>query len=334
MMKAVVLTAPGKFSIQELPMPVPQSGEVLVRIESSPINPSDGAFLLGLYSTEKTFPCVPGFEASGTVISSGGGLLGWRLVGKKVAVVSDKGQGVWAQFTVAPAKSCVPLPENIPFNLGCCFFVNPLTVIMFMEKIKEQKHRAVIQTAACSALGKMLLKYCMHERVPIVNIVRRSEQVETLRQMGAEFVLNSSDQNFERELKEISAKLDATAAFECVSGDTTGKVLNAMPEGSTLYLYGAMSMSAAEGINPSGIIFGRKSLQGLWLTNWVKKQGLWKLYKATNKVIELLPTILKSEVSREFPMENLDEALEFYKANMSAGKVILKPHLLEGKTGN
>ena len=325
-MRAVVLSSPGKISVQEIPIPVPQAGEVLVRVESSPINPSDGAFLLGLYNSDKGYPCVPGFEGSGTVISNGGGILGWRLVGKKVAVAAaDKGQGLWAEYTVASAKSCVPLPDHIPFNLGCCFFVNPMTAIMFMDTIRENKHRAVVQTGACSALGKMFLKFCLHEKIPIINIVRRPEQVSTLQSLGAEHVLNSSEPDFEASLKDLASRLQATGAFECISGDLTGKVLNAMPEGSTIYLYGAMSMSAAEGINPSGLIFSRKSLTGLWLTSWIKSKSLWALYKLTKRVIELLPTILKSEVSREFPLESVEEALEFYKNNMSAGKVIIKP---------
>lgn len=326
-MKAIILTGPGIFSVETVPIPVPQTGEVLVKVEASPINPSDCAFLLGLYSSNKPLPTVPGFEGSGTVISSGGGLLAWRLVGRKVALAADKGPGLWAEYTVVPAKNCIPLPDHIPFTLGCCFFVNPLTVLMFMEKIKEGKHQAVVQTAACSALGKMFLKLCVQEKVPIINIVRKNEQIPLLESLGATYVLNSTDENFDSELKELSKKLNATVAFECVSGDITGRVMNALPDGSVLYLYGAMSMGPAGGINPGAVIFSGKSLKGLWLTSWLAQQGLFKLYRVTNRVVELLPTIFKSEVSREFALDEVKQALEFYQNNMSAGKVLIRPTL-------
>lgn len=327
-MKAIILTAPGKFSLQTVPVPVPQAGEVLVKIEASPINPSDGAFILGLYSTNKPYPTVPGFEGSGTVMSSGGGLLAWRLIGRKVALASsDHYPGLWAEYAVVSAKNCIPLPNHIPFTLGCCFFVNPLTVLMFMEKIKENKHKAVIQTAACSSLGKMFLRLCIQEKVPIINIVRRDEQISVLQEIGAEYVLNSTSENFDSELKELSKKLGANVAFECVSGDITGRVMNAMPDGSVVYLYGAMSMGPAEGINPGSVIFANKSLRGLWLTTWLANQGLFKLYRLMNKVVEMLPGILRSDVSREFSLEEVTEALEFYQKNMSAGKVLIRPSL-------
>lgn len=324
-MKAVVLSGPKEYSVKEMPIPVPRPGEVLVRIEASPINPSDVVFLKGVYGTTKPFPAVPGFEGSGTVVSSGGGLLAWRLIGKRVALSCEKGNGVWAEYAVASAKACVVLPQTIPFELGCCMFVNPFTVMMFAEKIREGKHQAVVQTAACSALGKMLIRYCLSERINIVNIVRREEQVTQLKEMGAEYVLNSSDEGFLENLKKMSADLNATIAFDAVGGEMTGMLVNSMCENSVVYVYGALSMSAIKDISPTAFIFSNKRVEGLWLTRWIKTKGLMALWSLSNRVVSLLPTILKTEVAREFPLENIKDALKFYKKNMSAGKVILRP---------
>jgi NADPH:quinone reductase len=327
-MKAIVLKAPNDFALEELPMPVPRSGEVLIRVDSSPINPSDIVFLKGLYGNKKPYPVVPGFEGSGTVVSSGGGLLAWRLVGKRVAMACERGNGTWAEFTVVPAKSCVPLTDEIPFTLGCSMFANPFTVMMFAEVIKEGKHTAVIQTAACSAVGKMLVRYCAQERIPLINIVRRDEQVDILRAIGAEHVLNSANEGFEEELKKLSVNLNASIAFDCVSGEMTGILVNSMCENSVVYVYGSLSMQPVGHINPAALIFSGKRVEGLWLSKWIKQKSILGLWGLSNRVVALLPTVLRTEVAKEFPLQELNEALNFYKHNMSLGKVIIRPGLI------
>lgn len=324
-MRAVVLRAANDFSVEQVPMPVPTSGEVLVKVEASPINPSDVVFLKGLYGTKKPYPAIAGFEGSGTVVSSGGGILGWSLVGKRVAFAAEKSGGTWAEYIAVSAKACVKLTPDIPFNLGCCMFANPFTVMYFAEVIKNGKHQAVVQTAACSAIGKMLIRYCLQENIPIINIVRRNDQVEALREIGAVHVLNSSDENFQEELQKMSVNLNATVAFDCVSGEMTGILVNSMCENSVVYVYGSLSMKALEGISPAAIIFSNKRVEGLWLSKWIKGKNILTLWNLSNKVVGLLPTVLRTDVSREFPIEEIESALEFYKKNMSAGKVILRP---------
>ena len=146
--------------------------------------------------------------------------------------------------------------------------------MLFAEKIKTGKHQAVVQTAACSSLGKMLIRYCLSQKIPLINIIRKQEQESILKSIGAEYVLNSTSNTFENDLKELSDKLNATVAFECVSGKLTGTLVNCMKNDSVIYVYGAMSMSPIEGINPSSLIFTGKKIEGLWLTNWIKSKNL------------------------------------------------------------
>ena len=324
-MKAVVLQSANVFSVETVPKPEPATGEVLIRVEASPINPSDIVFLKGLYGTKKPLPAIAGLEGSGVVVSSGGGILGWSLVGKRVAFTAERGGGTWAEFITVPAKVCVKLPQDIPFTLGCCMFCNPFTVMLFADKIREGKHQAIIQTAACSAIGKMLIRYCMQENVTTINIVRRPEQVEALRALGAIHILDSSEENFQEELKKLSVNLNATAAFDCVSGEMTGILVNNMCENSVVYVYGSLSNQPVQGINPAAIIFSNKRVEGLWLSKWIKGKNLLSLWNLSNKVVGMLSTSLRTDVSREFRIEEIVEALAFYKKNMSAGKVILRP---------
>jgi len=124
---------------------------VLIKVESAPINPSDLGFLRGSYSSGKKLPTTPGFEGSGTVVLNGGGIMGWALVGKKVAVAASGGEfGTYAEYCVADAASVISVPPELTFNEAACTFVNPLTVIAFCEIAKEHKVKFVVHSAAAS----------------------------------------------------------------------------------------------------------------------------------------------------------------------------------------
>ncbi|MBK6284763.1 MAG: alcohol dehydrogenase catalytic domain-containing protein [Draconibacterium sp.] len=210
-MKAVVLTEDGaKPVIAEVPVPQPGSGEVLIKMYASPINPSDLAFLAGGYGIKKPFPVIPGFEGSGTVVAAGKGILPKLWMGKNVAcAASPKYNGCWAEYMVTTATSCVPLSKEISMEQGAMMFVNPMTALAFFEIYKNlpnpgKKLRAIINTAAASALGRMVVKMGKTQGIPVISIVRREEQVEILKAEGAEYIINSSDIDFEEKLKELA----------------------------------------------------------------------------------------------------------------------------------
>lgn len=158
-MRAVILEEyKAKPVVKEIPIPVPKSGQVLIRMEASGMNPSDVTFLSGKYSTKKQPPTVPGFEGSGTVVQSGGGVMAWRLVGKRVAVAAnDSLPGCWAEYMVTDAMRCFPIDDNISFQEAGYAFANPLTTLAMLDLVKREKHPAIIQTAACSAVGRMIV---------------------------------------------------------------------------------------------------------------------------------------------------------------------------------
>lgn len=182
MMKAIVLEGPKSFVLKELPIPKPAHGEILVKIIAAPINPSDLAFLGGGYQSVKTLPTTPGFEGAGVVIESGGGVMGWSMVGKNVAVSISKGNsGTYGQYAIVDVMSCMVLPNDVTLEQGSMSFVNPLTALAMLEKAKDGGHKAIIHTAAASSLGRMLNRIFIPEGIPIINIVRREEQIEILK---------------------------------------------------------------------------------------------------------------------------------------------------------
>ena len=184
-MMAVIYKAKGEvdFSKDLLTKPKPGPGEVLIKVECAVLNPSDLYMMQGDYNGHFEYPIAPGNEGSGTVIENGGGLLGWRLVGKRVAFSrqAERGgqftkHGAYAEYCVTNAYQCSVLDDNIPWEQGACSFVNPLTAVGLLDKCKEYKARAVIQNGAASQLGRMLIKCFKQEGIPMINIVRRDAQ--------------------------------------------------------------------------------------------------------------------------------------------------------------
>ena len=194
-MLAIVLTESGaEPTVATIPVPQPGSGEVLVKMHSSPINPSDLAFLAGGYGIKKPFPVVPGFEGSGTVVAAGKGILPKIWLGKKVAcAASPKLNGCWAEYMVTSAASCVPLSKKISMEQGSMMFVNPMTAIAFFDVYNttpnpSKKLRGIINTAAASALGRMIIQLGKQKGIPVISVVRREEQVEMLKKAGLQSI--------------------------------------------------------------------------------------------------------------------------------------------------
>jgi NADPH2:quinone reductase len=182
-----------------------------------------------------------------------------------------------------------------------------------------------VQTAAASALGKMVVRLGQKFGLPIVNVVRRPEQVELLRGLGAEHVLNSSDNpGFDDELRKLCRKLGASISFEAVAGGMSGRVLQAQPQGSRMLIYGGLSLKPAE-IDLGSLIFEGKRVEGFWLSAWLRGRNLLSQLRVARQVQSLLSGDLKTEIRVRLPLEKAAEGLAQYAADMTAGKVLLVP---------
>lgn len=311
--------------IVEKPIPVPKAGQVLVKIEAAPCNPSDLLFLQGLYGVRKNLPTTPGWEGAGTVVASGGGLLGWFMKGKRVACAGQtQGDGTWAEYYVADAKSCIPLPDEIPMDQAATMIINPLTAVGMVERAIDGGHKAIIQTAACSQVGKMVQVLAKRKNIPVINIVRSKEQVAELR--DEKWVVNSNDPDFREQLRRYAKELGATIGFEAVGGEMTGLVLDAMPAKSRLLVYGALAGTACSGITPFSLIFQEKAVEGFWLAQFLRDGGVIKTYRSTNQVKALMKDgYFQTKIREEVGFDDWKRALADYQKHMTAGKVILKP---------
>jgi len=315
------------LALVERPVPRPGAGEVLVRVAATPVNPSDLMFVRGLYGQKKKLPVVPGFEGSGEIVAAGSGVMARYLSGKRVACAAPfDGDGTWAEFMVTPAALCIPLGRRTELESAASMIVNPFTAWALLERARRLRAKAVVQTAAASALGRMIVRLAAARRVAVVNVVRRREQVELLKREGAEHVLDSSDEDFDERLLELCARLGATAAFDAVAGELTGRILRAMPAGSRAIVYGALSQEGCL-IDPRSLIFEGKAVEGFWLSDWLRAKNVLGKFLVARKVEGLLRGELKTEVRARLPLEEAAEGLRSYEQEMTGGKVLLVPGL-------
>ena len=330
-MRAVQLRAydgkPESIAVVEMPVPRPGPGEVLVRVFASPINPSDLMFIRGLYGFKKPLPAVPGFEGSGTVVEAGAGLMPRFLDGRRVACAAADPKvrgGMWAEYVVTPAQFCMPLRKNVDLEQGAALLINPMTAWALMGEARRGRHRAVVQTAAASALGRMIVRLGKRFSIPVINVVRRAEQVELLRGLGAEYIVNSSEPDFDKRLHGLCHQLGASIGFDAVAGEMSAIVLRAQPQGSCLLVYGALSLQASQA-DPASLIFERKRLEGFWLTAWLRSRTFLGQLRLARQIQELLPNDLRTNFQARVPLQEAGRALQQYAANMTTGKVLLMP---------
>lgn len=244
-----------EITLDEVAVAAPRADEVLVRIDAAPINPSDLLSLLpGVELSHARFEGTPerprvlvplasetardqsarsgvpltiGLEGAGVVVAAGNDAR--ALLGKRVALLT-LARGLFAQYVTVPASICVPLPEGVSTRDAAALFVNPMTALAIAETARIDGHVGLIQTAAASNLGQMLLKICLEDDLPIVNIVRRPQHLELLRKIGATHVCDSSAPSFSKDLVRAIEQTRATVAFDALGGGTMAHQLLAAME--------------------------------------------------------------------------------------------------------
>ena len=249
------------------------------------------------------------------------------LKGRRVACAAadpNIAGGMWAEYLVTSAQLCVPLSKQVDMEQGATMLVNPLTAWALMEEARLGRHPAVVQTAAASALGRMVVRLGQKFSIPTINVVRRADQVELLRKMGAEHVLNSSDPGFDAGLGDLCHRLGASIGFDAVAGEMSARVLRGQPRGSRLLVYGALSLEASQ-IDPASLIFEGKRVEGFWLSAWLRQRNMLSQLRVTRHVQQMLAGDLKTEIRARLPLEEAARGLEQYASNMTGGKILLLP---------
>jgi NADPH:quinone reductase-like Zn-dependent oxidoreductase len=335
-----------ELSLVRVPVPEPGPDEVLVKVEASPINPSDLGLLVGPADMSKAKSTgsgegvvvrasVPsaalpflaarldqsmpvGNEGAGTVVKAGSSEAAQALKGKTVSMV---GGAMYAQYRLKKVSDCQPLPDGTTAAEGASWFVNPLTALGMTETMKREGHKALVHTAAASNLGQMLNRICLKDGIGLVNIVRNEAQAKLLRGIGAKHVLDSTSPNFMEELTEALVETGATIAFDAIGGGTlASQILTCMEmalnkNAKQFSRYGSTTHKQVYiygGLNTGPIELTRNYGQAWGVGGWLLTPFLQKIGRAgqtplRERVVAELKTTFASRYTK---VVSLPEALQ------------------------
>jgi NADPH2:quinone reductase len=333
-----------ELSLHEVPVPAPGANEVLVRVEASPINPSDlGLLTAGADMTTATVAGTPerpvvtatiaeaslgglsarldkslpvGNEGAGTVVAAGSSPAAQALIGKNVAIA---GGAMYSQYRALDASACLVLPEGATARDGASSFVNPMTALGMTETMRREGHSGLVHTAAASNLGQMLVKLCQQDGIPLVNIVRKPEQEELLSSLGATYVLNSAAPSFATDLVEALKATSATLAFDATGGGTlASQILDGMEKAASATAgeysrYGSTvhkQVYIYGGLDTSPTVLTRSfgmawGIGGWLLTQFIQSAGAETFGRLRARVAAELTTTFASSYTREVSLAGM-----------------------------
>lgn len=315
------------LEVKEIDMPSPKENQVLIKIEAAPCNPSDIAFMRGMYNIVKDVPVVMGFEGTGTVVKTGSESNALALLGKRVSCFTQENvNGTWAEYFVTDAANCIEVRDEIDNDQAACLFVNPFTGWSMMELAAKKGASAIVQNAASGQIGSFLCALAKRRGIKMINIVRKPEHVEMLIARGEEYVLCSQHETFQVQLDEICKKLNATIAFDAAGGEVTGTMFNALCAGGKVILYGGLSGRDISGVNVMDLIFKKKKITGYNVNDWLSESDPAGFQRAVADIQELvLSGELKSSIQGSYRFEEVIDGLRQYISNMSGGKILFRP---------
>lgn len=352
------------LSIEDVEVADPADDEIVVRVEATPINPSDLGLLLGpadrstLREIEGDRPGVMfdvstdgmkavaarigeslpvGIEGAGVVVAAG--KAAQALIGKRVGLASG---GMYADYRKVKVGEAIVLPDDATAADGASMFVNPLTALGFVETARREGHSAIVHTVGASNLGQMLNRLCLADGIPLVNIVRSQEQVDLLRALGAKHILNSQDEDFQEQLISHIETTGATIAFDAIGGGTMASdVLYAMETGAVrrmteysrygsgmfkqVYIYGNLD-TAFTTLNRRPIGY-EWSVSGWLLMNFLKKAEPEVTQRLRQRVVDELTTTFASNYTRTIGLAEAlkPEVLRTYQRLATGEKFLIDP---------
>jgi NADPH:quinone reductase len=326
-MKAVICERWGDpdevLQLRDVPVPEPKRGEVRVRMLASPVNPSDVLTIRGQYGRQPPLPATPGFEGVG-IVEAGSGLLARRVMGKRVAVLNGV-TGNWQEQVVIPARQAVPVPADLSDEQAASFFVNPASaLIMTRYLLKVPRGAWLLQTAAGSALGRMVIRLGQRYGFRTLNVVRRKEQAEELRRLGGTAVVATDSEALVARVNEITEGKGVPYALDSVGGATGSEAIGTLGRHGRILIYGRMASEPLT-IDPITLLVGQKRVEGFWLSEWVRDQnpfGMLLLFRSLGKLIR--EGDLATETGPNFALENVREAVRQAAIPGRKGKVLLR----------
>ena len=317
------------LSASDLEKPVPRAGEVLVRILATPVNPSDLMFIRGRYTVPAQCPATPGFEGVGIVEVSGGGLRGRLFLNRRVVVLNRKG-GNWAEYAVVPATEVIPISRHLSVEQAATFFVNPATAwVMTREVLRVPQGDWLVQSAAGSALGRMIIRLGKSVGFKTFNIVRRESQANELRQLGADHVevfdekCNTSEE-LVAAIKKVTHADGTGFAIDAVGGATGSAIVHSLRQRGRMLAYGTLSNEPLV-FSPRVLMTTGSSVEGFWLGSFMANVSLPFKLRFVQRLTKLIGSgVLGTEIAGSYSLDQITEAVKASEDSTVSGKVLLR----------
>ncbi len=315
--------------VEQQKIPTPKAGQVLVRMLAAPINPSDYLFIRGDYGIGPKLPGVPGFEGVGIVEKVGSGWLSRGLLGMRVAVLSEQG-GTWANYCVTSAKTVIPLPKELTDDQAASFFINPATAYLLTRVILPVPlGNWIMQSAAASSLGRMVIRLGRHFNFRTINIVRKQSQVAELKQLGANAVIVANEQTtqeeFRNKIRQICLGTFPKFAIDPVGGHIGSLMLDALGQDGKMQVFASLS-DRPICVHPRDIVVKNLKIEGFLLNRTMEQFSLRQKVKLVRTISRLhVQGIFGVEDFRRFPLSQLNSALAETESAPGGVKVILAP---------
>lgn len=307
------------LQVAEAPVPSPGAGEILIKVIASPVNPSDIMFVRGMYGIRPELPSGAGFEGVGVVESVGEGV---RLpVGSRVSFTST---GSWSEYVLTNQKAAIPLPDAISDDMAAQLFVNPFTAWAMVEESGVQKDEWLMITACGSAYGKLVIQLCRKKGIKTIGTVRRDDLNADLKKLGLNEAVNTETENLPKRVREITGGKGVGCVLDSVGGHTTEEAMKCVAQGGKMLIFGLLSLQNPR-LDVGLMIFKEMTIQGFWLTEWMRKVDSATRTQVAQDVTGWLASgEVELPVEASYGLAEIAKAVEHADAPGRWGKILVK----------
>ena len=301
----------------------PGPEEVLISMEAAPLNPSDFLFVRGMYGVRPAFPSPVGAEGVGRITQTGS-KVDRALQGRRVLILPTYEQGTWADQVVVPVRNIVPMSdEPDPLQLSM-IGINPATAYLLLSRyVSLMPGDWIGQTAANSAMGQYVIKLAKLAGVKTLNVVRRKEAAEQVRQLGGDRVVHQGD-DLQKDIERALDGRKLSLVLDTVGGTPVGELAKALKSGGSVVVY-ALQGGQFPAISPKDLIYRGLGLHGFWLINWIRNAPRAEIQEIYQKLGALVADgSLSAAVEQVYPLEQFKEAFEHSLRSSRDGKILFK----------
>jgi NADPH:quinone reductase-like Zn-dependent oxidoreductase len=332
-MRALIFIETGEpnsvLKLAEMPTPPLAHGEALVRVLLTPIHPSDLHMVRGRYGYQPELPASPGIEGVGMVEAVGPGAQG-SIVGTRVIFIGT--WNTWREQVVCPVERLVPVPDGLDDQTAATSYINPLTAWALTRSSHNLKEGDwLLQTAAASSVGKLVLQLAQQYRFKTINVIRRREQETIIRNLGGNEVICTADEDLRARLQELTAGKGIERAIDCVAGELGAEIARNLAPAGTMLVYGALSShrqtDPAKFTMPlfaPYLIYRTATIHGWWLPRWVSSKPLAEVRAATSDLLTMLSNrALTPPAIVRYSFKDFQEAVGLADGEAGQQKVLL-----------